>query len=404
MRRRCGLLLPLLLAGVAEARADCPTSAEGMSRPTEASPLDWVHTEGGDRVLVSGAPSWVRHHALGGDDAIFLLGPPASATVAAGRGADIVTVCALREPSLLILAGEFEAMVGDGAPDLIVIEPEVFLGIPEGVTLQIAVQGFTAAEDRIRLRLPPGITTAFAPRPEITLQAGQVAIAVAPVDDPMPPGPEIFEIEAATPVYQPAWPAPAPPFAGYDPGLGCADAPAEAAGARTFAPVPAFRTPPLALLDPSDAPLRVAGDGEVWVEASDAADRLFVFGGPSFGAGAGGDQIIVCAIAGAELGIAAGPGSVPGIDLDADTVVIEAGRLQDMPRTLGIVNLNPLNDRVVLRLPPGLEPSFEQPQFGMPHVQVGQLRISTLAQVWERGMGGFVFDPSLFAIDRVAAP
>ena len=402
MRRLCSLLL--LLAGATEAWSACPTSAEGMSRPAEASPVDWVYGDGADRVLVSGAPSWVRHHALGGDDAIFLVAPPASATVAAGRGTDVVTICSLREPSLLILAGDFESMVGDGAPDRIVIEPEVFLGVPPGVTLQIAVQGFTAAQDRIRLRLPPGVTTEFTPKPSITLRAGPVAIAVAPVDDPMPPGPEIFEIEQAVPAYQPAWAPPAPPFAGYDPALGCKDAPAGAAApARVAAAAPAFETPPLALYAASDQPLRLDGEPVAWMQTSDAADRLLVFGGQAVSAGAGADQIVVCGFAGTDLFVVAGPGSVSGLDLDADTIVIEAGRMQDAPRTIGIVNLNPLNDRIVLRLPPGLEPSFERPQYGGAHVQVGQLRITGLSQIWERVLD-YAFEPSGFAIDRVAGP
>ena len=405
MRPLATLLLPLVLfGGGAAAATGCPTSAEGMSAPAEASPADWVYTDGADRVLVSGAPSWVRHHALGGDDAIFLVAPPASATVAGGGGADVITVCSLREPSLLLLAGDFEAMTGDGAADLIVIEPEVFLGVPAGVTLQIAVQGFTAAEDRILLRLPPGITPEFWPNPAIALRAGPVAIAVATVDDPMPVTAAAFRIEPAAPAYLPAWAVSAAAFAAYDPGLRCTHAPPVAATPTWVAPAyPSFRTPPAAFHAPSGQPLRIAGDAGTAVATSDAADRLLVFGGDAVLAGAGGDLVLVCAIPGESLAVLAGPGSVSGLDLDADTIVVEAARLQDAPHTLALVNLNPLNDRVVLRLPPGLEPQFERPKYGAAAVRVGTLRITTLAQVWERVLD-YALDPSAFAIDRLPAP
>jgi hypothetical protein len=398
------LLLPLLLAGGgAAAQGGCPTSPEGMSLPAEASPSDWVYTDAADRVLVSGAPSWVRHHALGGDDAVFLVAPPASATVAGGRGGDVITVCSLREPSLLLLAGDFEAMTGDGAADLVVIEPEVFLGVPDGVTLQIAVQGFTAAQDRILLRLPPGISPEFWPNPAIALRAGPVAIAVATVDDPMPVTAAAFRIEPAAPAWQPAWAAVSPPFASYDPALRCIDAPDAAAPPAREAPAyPPFKTPPLAFHDASDKPLRIEDEAETYVLTSDAPDRLLVFGGAVI-SGAGADLIVVCGIGEEFLTIAAGPGSVSGLDLDADTIVVDAGRLQGAPRTLSLVNLNPLNDRIVLRLPPGLEPSFERPQFGLPSVRVGTLTITTLAQVWERGLD-YALDPAAFAVDRFPAP
>ena len=49
MRPLATLLLPLVLfGGGAAAATGCPTSAEGMSAPAEASPADWVYTDGAD--------------------------------------------------------------------------------------------------------------------------------------------------------------------------------------------------------------------------------------------------------------------------------------------------------------------------------------------------------------------
>ena len=319
-----------------------------------------------------------------------------------GRRRRLITVYSLREPSLLLLAGDFEAMTGDGAADLIVIEPKVFLGVPAGVTLQIAVQGFTAAEDRILLRLPPGVTPEFWPNPAIALRAGPVAIAVATVDDPMPVTAAAFRIEPAAPAYQPAWAAPAAAFAAYDPGLLCADAPPVAATPAGRAGLPALPVPPAAF---HARPASRCGSRATPGPRSRPATRRQA---PRLrrrrGAGGRGRRPrprlrdpgrIPCRRRRAGIGVRA--------DLDADTIVFEAARLQAAPHTLALVNLNPLNDRIVLRLPPGLEPQFERPKYGAAAVQVGTLRITKLAQVWERVLD-YSLDPSAFAIDRLPAP
>ncbi len=406
MRPIAALAMFLAGASAVAAQSTCPTTAEGLSRPVEAHPARWTYTEGPDRVVISTTPSWVEHSTLGGDDTVFVMSPPASATIYTGTGADVVVICSLRQPSLLlVVSGDVESdePLGDGAADLIVIEPEVFLGAPEGVTIQIAVMGFTVGEDRIRLRLPPGVTPRFNPSLVTTLRAGPIAINVVPTD-PYPGlvGPESFEIVPAAPTYQPVWPPPAPAFTGYDPALTCASAPPVAATpARSGMVTTAGDPQEIAIHSPSSQPLRIEA-GDTAVVASDAADRLLVFDGSMVLAGEGGDQIVICGFAGEYLSVAAGPGSVPALDLDPDTIVVEAGRLQDAPRTLSISNLNPLNDRIVLRLPPGLEPQFELSP-GFPHVQVGALRITTLAQVWEPWLAVHI-DPAMFAIDRRPAP
>ncbi len=394
--RLIAVLALLVAAGGAAAETTCPTSAEGFARPVETHPTVWSFTEGPDRVAVGLAPSWVRFDALGGDDAVFVVAPAASATVTAGAGADVVVVCALREASLQINVGEDEAVVGDGAPDLIVIEPGLFLGAPPGVTIQIMVQGFTKGQDRIRLRLPPGVTPQVTPRPGVTLLAGPLQFLIAPVDDPMPAGAESFEIEQVAAAAPNPWPAVAPAFSGYDPGLGCASAPPAAA-------VPARLADGFAIFAPSAGPLRIEVADDVVPQASDAADRLLAFGGLLVSAGAGADQIVVCDFAGDTFTVHAGPGSVPGLDLDPDTIVIDAGRLQGPPRRLTILNVNPVNDRVVLRVPPGLEPAFEKPRFGMGFLRVGTLEVHAMAQIWERGLD-YELDHAAFAVDRVAAP
>lgn len=60
-------------------------------------------------------------------------------------------------------------------------------------------------------------------------------------------------------------------------------------------------------------------------------------------------------------------------------------------------------DRVLVSGAPASSRQFERPRHGPAAVQVGTLRITTHAQVWERGLD-WTLDPSAFAIDRLPLP
>lgn len=153
------------------------------------------------------------------------------------------------------------------------------------------------------------------------------------------------------------------------------------------------------LLETDEAVRVEASAGDDTVYAIGVGDRVEIAGG------GGGDTIVVCAMAGAELHILMGRGVVP-MDRFPDAVVIDFGVFarSSGARQIWIEGFLSVNDRLELRVPPNLEVETVRTVRGVPEeFRVGDMTLYLNA-------GGTVpaapdgFDPASIVIVAGEAP
>jgi len=150
-------------------------------------------------------------------------------------------------------------------------------------------------------------------------------------------------------------------------------------------------------------------DEAVRVEASAGDDTVYAIGvrdRVEIAGGGGGDTIVVCTMAGAELHILMGRGVVP-MDRFPDAVVIDFGVFADasgIERQIWVEGFLSVNDRLELRVPPNLEIETVRAVRGVPEeFRVGDMTLYLNA-------GGTVpaapdgFDPASIVIVAGEAP
>lgn len=368
----------------------CAQAASDGVTVWSGSGVKQVASDDADQILLRGAPGMIEFDAANGDDRI-LFDELASVTITGGPGADTMLVCSMSGLAASFKFGNESTGLGDTEQDILVLEPEVFLDVPEGFTREIMVFGITPQNDRIRLRLPPGVD--FIPE-HGGGRAGQVVIAAYAADATGNPGEGIFEVVRANPIADvPAHKVPEP-LAAYDPALRCADA----AGMATAEGRQDGRF--ITFTQGRDAVRLARVPGERYFHTLDGDDVIYEESSQSLTSGSGADQVVVCTLDEPTAFLAVGPGGSVA-DFGPDVVVIEAGQLQDgNAKSLRIDGFSPVNDRVILRLPDGLEPHFETGRNGALFATIGDLTVN----VWPSNWSGAKASPQdVFSVEQVAA-
>jgi len=112
--------------------------------------------------------------------------------------------------------------------------------------------------------------------------------------------------------------------------------------------------------------------------------------------GSGSDVIVICSMRGAMLHLSPGPGAV---DRHPDTIVIEPSVFQGIPkgvtREIRITGFMPVNDRLTIRVPAGLEVKG-RPGNGLSYdLDIGQVRIEVAASGFALDLK---FDPEAITV------
>ena len=183
---------PMTLAGKeATMEAPRPSCAEmlspgpglELSKPLEAIPDAGgsgfqYYTHGDDLIRIAGTRQTTYVRSGRGNDRIYLLDVGDDLNVELGPGADTIVLCSMHGVDLNIDVGP---AVVDAQPDVVVIEPAVFLNVPKGLTRKIQIGGFLSLNDRLVLHLPPGFKVhaqETVGRIGYTLTVGQVQLRV----------------------------------------------------------------------------------------------------------------------------------------------------------------------------------------------------------------------------------
>ncbi|HRP94795.1 MAG TPA: peptidoglycan-binding domain-containing protein [Rhodocyclaceae bacterium] len=116
---------------------------------------DWAFYSHGDDLIRFAAEDTVDSayvKAGRGDDVVYLLDAGDGVNVLGDGGADTIVLCSMRGVRVVLSLGM------DLDPDLVVIEPPVFLDVPPGFGRRIEIQGFVSVLDRLELRVPAGLS------------------------------------------------------------------------------------------------------------------------------------------------------------------------------------------------------------------------------------------------------
>lgn len=394
MRMITGALLAVLAAGAALAQPDaasdhrCTPDVMATLSGWDATGLERIGTDADERVLLEPDPEMIEFDAGDGDDVVYLVDPPGGQTITGGPGSDTLVLCALSDLAISFKFADETAGGWDKEADRLVLEPSVFLGIPEGFERWVVVYGITPENDRIELRLPPGVAfaeehggaragsvviRAYPGRASDRIDADIFAVVPSPAPDPPPPTPDV-----------------APALAAYDRSVTCSN-PVDGAAGRTDG-----RYLRYSQLGETVDTTRVPGD---WIhDTLDGDDLVYMRGSQTLFTGRGADQIMVCALDDPLSAIALGRGGSV-VDLEPDTVIVEAGVFQDgMSRELRIDGLSPVNDRVVLRVPEGFDAEIRVHPGGLVQARIGDLTLT----VPPGGLfGGAANSPASFVVERV---
>ncbi|WP_210334984.1 hypothetical protein, partial [Mesorhizobium mediterraneum] len=387
------------------------------------------YADTGDAVVFtgSGRPSFLD--ASGGNDTIYAFDASSGTSLRGGSAADLIVVCSVEASavSLMVHMGDGDTMK-DLDSDILVLRPEVFRDVPLGFVREISVFDFLPANDRLFLWPPSGAEVTFTDRGtgSADVKIGDVVIKVYRSDG-ISEGPFNWESVVV---------APAEAIGGL-----AADARPSArlerqpqgvawrwGEAKTLSGMPATFEAPMPGCQGIEAPeaeVRLAGafeterynwdnltythgDDLVRVPAThrttkvrpgrgddsvylmDASDDLTVE------SGSGSDMIVICSMRGAILHLSPGPGVV---DRHPDTIVVEPsvfqGILKGVTREIRITGFMPVNDRLTLRLPAGLEVKGRAGNGLSYDLEIGQVRIEVAASGFALDLK---FDPEAITV------
>ncbi|OHV81792.1 hypothetical protein LCM4579_18520 [Ensifer sp. LCM 4579] len=358
-------------------------SGAGLSQNSTSAP---------EQLVLDPDPGLMQFDAGGGDDVLYLVDPPGGQSIIAGPGADTVVICRMTDTLIHIKLGDETTGGADLEPDRVILNPPVFQGIPDGFIRQVFVYGVSPQNDRIELRLPPGVDFHYETG---RIRAGRVIFNVAPGNPADRIDRSVFEVRrdgGGGPAS--ALPKVGSALSAYHPGRTCSDAAAE-----TFATGREDGFAYLSYSQQKDVVTTARIPGGRVHHTWDGPDLVYIESSQTLFTGRGADQVVVCALDDPVTMISVGPGGLTE-DFDPDVVIVEAARFQDgVKRKLEVHGVSSVNDRVVLRLPPGLEPGIELTTSGSVRAYVGDLTIAVLADWRQEGGSGH---RDVFVVERVA--
>ncbi|MHA6347289.1 hypothetical protein [Roseivivax sp. CAU 1761] len=339
--------------------------------------------DGDDAAVVWGAPGRQDTVVTGwGDDTVYVFEPVDGSAVATGRGRDIVALCTMASLSFGIGLGD-GSLLPDAEADAVILGPDAFLGVPDGLRRKISITGVTPENDRVQLRLPPGRSV-----DRIDVRADWMELAVGAVDvrigftretrRDVATG-EVLSVRSAAPFAAAGETAAAPEGAGAGGADAeeprCADMPALSDWA-----VPVVR-------QNAGMDFHVYGDGaeRIRVEATPEIRAVAAGGGgdvvfivdpgenAALDLGPGADVALLCSMTELALSVLMGPH-----DAEPDRLILEAGAFGGIPegqiRRIVVGNVVAGSDVVVIRPPRGVTAEFRSLLMGPGYV-VGRTEI-----------------------------
>ncbi|KZY38101.1 hypothetical protein A3731_14310 [Roseovarius sp. HI0049] len=383
-----------LLAVVATSgrASECPPTEIEFDHPGGETAMGIVYSDAAETIHLSPDQVSMGFDAKDGDDVIYMDHVIDGAQVMTGRGADTLVICGLGSlfhNIYLVSAADFSA---DMAVDEIILEPAVFRNVPDPFVAQLIVYGFVRGDDRIKLRLPPGVQAEPASNDmNATLRAGNVYINVLTTDSrPLPLS--AFEIEHVDEPDDVRVLRVSEPVEGSTDVDRCSRAPSNWEDAI------AGRNSNVTVYTHEDNVVRIEREGDNFFHILGRGnDRAFMFATQTVNAGAGNDWIIICALDDLETNISLGASM---LDTDADTVVVEAGRLQDGPgpKELTVTGVSPIDDRVILRVSEGM--TIEYPDASRGSAVIGNLTVNLDFGDWRPEMRS---GHDVFIVERAEA-
>lgn len=419
---------PITLAGNAPAgwlgRGACPKPAEIATQAVSLASDESFETPFGhmtygpadDTVVFVGDP-WAAEVIAGtGNDTIYVYQPASGTIISGGAEADTIILCAPADDGVsltLELGGTYSS---DIDPDTVIIGPDMLLEVPAGFQRKIIIFQFTPANDRVILRLPEGAAVSYIDEGTgaVLLRAGNVEISLYRADDwldrpfnwdsvillsqdhagsePATPGHSI----STTPVTW-QW-GEASTYAGAPASMveltpNCGEMRDPASPLEITKPLddasPEFLDSSghdidhnvyfshgddlIRLANTRNAMQVTAGRGDDAIYFLDIGDGLSVNGG------SGADVFVICSMHGAELSLSLGPG-LSSVDRHPDLVVIEPAVFLNIPdgfqRVIAIFGFLSVNDRLELRVPPGLEVEPDDVYGGALNLKIGQVTVT----------------------------
>lgn len=411
--------------GLPEARGktgpddDLPNQLSCASRPAEVDfsrpnvvPPTSVEAEGSsvfyshDSDIIRIDPGSIanNHFAGAGDDLIYVDGPKVATQVLAENGGDTVLLCAIGEVTTTVVLGPY-----DLAADTVFIDTSVFAESP-GEAARIAIHEFNPVTDRVVIRVPEGSDVSFGTslfRTVLPIRIGRVRIELYPalvagrIDDAIH---EAVSIATADGGRIPL------PDLGFSPPETIEGEMRVTARAVTLAgggsgDLAGFRSCPApdAISDPAtprpmyawdkDRGLEYSGQDDVVVHRNRPStglvhtgagdDLIYIYeaiSGLMFDGEAGADTFVLCTPAPDGLSLTLGLGSWAGPDIDADTVIVAPAMFEAVApghrRKFSFHSFNPVNDRLILRLPENASVSYGDQQNGAVLIRAGAADIS----------------------------
>ncbi|WP_312846867.1 peptidoglycan-binding domain-containing protein [Stappia sediminis] len=383
---------PAAAGGVPDQVREQSACAASVSQGPWSSPVRTLanyifFSDGADAIRVDDAPGVRGVDAGDGDDRIYISDSDTNVGIVAGAGADRIFVCSMSTLSLQVNLSSEESLGGDNSLDEIVFEPAVFTGVPDGFDRQIRILSFTNSSDRIRLKLPPGVDFTFMPNSSVIARAGPVSFNVARADSVFAVTRDAFVIErvgapeAVDPIIA------GPPLSNYDETQGCQDAdamrPAEPVGMELMH----------AFYSPQGNAIRIDRKQGVTIHDTGGGDDIvYTYTSQNLHTGQGSDRIFIC---GMDDPLFLVDVQQDTIDAEPDLVVVEAARLLDgVKRSIVVGGIAKPNDRIILRLPEGVEADIDQ---GGTRAKVGSLTVDVAMAGWRRELKE---NPDIFIIER----
>ncbi len=303
--------------------------------------------------------------------------------------------------SLILGLGE-DSPLADVDPDVVVLDAAVFRNVPKGFIRFVRIFKFEPANDRLVISVPEGLDVSF--RDEHTggvdIVVGNVVISISRSDNFMtknfdwnsvivaPEGHHFAGGEAAENKNEPktTWrygtgrTLSGNAMAVRDPELSCADVAGPGTAARLAHPVnePDRRWESVVqTYSRGDDLIRLAGTREGYriyggrgddrIYLDDIGDNVRVSGN------AGADLVVLCSMHGATVEIDLDK------DVEPDTVIVNPAVFRGIPkgieRHVTIEGFNWVNDRLIIRVPEGLEISAPLPRSSSQDLRIGAVVI-----------------------------
>lgn len=374
----------------------------------------FVYSNDTNEIVFRDDALWQFLMAGSGDDRVFLFGAASGTHVEGGPGADRLILCDFSEDDLSVLvASGTSDTAPDADGDIIVLDPSTFAGTIANIPRRVSI-GFEPAYDKLVLFVPSGLEVGYTNDPivglEITAGAAVIEVTTSLQTD-------LIDLNSVVLVPE-GMMATMPAAAVQDVvkevkprnwSYGAART-LSGAAATAFEPSPSCQevldpATKLVFTEPSFVPTgaeyqpdqtytrgddRILLDGvQDWlnVHAGPGDDSIFLSAIGSdlaINGNSGADLIVLCSMRGLALTIHPGSRSV---DIDPDTIVIGAETFRDVPtgmrRKVVIDGLNPVNDRLVIRVPVDLAiDAARSPNGSIQTISAGAVTIQASSSIY----------------------